>query len=257
LKRKFPDDKPQDIANRIIAEKAMIAAGSGFASSMIPGSATLLFAGDLAANTALQAEMVYQIAACYELDLESSERKGEILTIFGLAFGGNYAAKTGLKAISRNIPVAGVVIGASSNAVLMYSLGRLACQFYESQQNNPEEPLDQVLEECQTENEIYLEKMLDQEAIMDELLVHIWLAGNPDKNLSELLIALSALNISSVLMEKLKHPETLTSLDQLVDSLAKEYHSTILSKCKLVAEADGIITDAEQAIIDKLMQKFK
>jgi hypothetical protein len=103
LKRLFPDKAPKNIADRIIREKAIIAAGSGFTSASIPGAAAVLFAGDLAANIALQAEMIYQIAACYDLDLGSEERKGEALTIFGLSFCGNYATKTGLRAIMNNI----------------------------------------------------------------------------------------------------------------------------------------------------------
>lgn len=252
LKRRFPQEKPNEIANRIISEKALIAAGSGFASSSVPGAATLLFASDLAANTALQAEMLYQIAACYELDLEAPERKGEILTIFGLAFGGNYAVKTGLRAISRNIPIAGSIVGASSNAVLIFSLGKIACQFYESQLNNPEENLEEVLEECQENNETFLEDMANQETIMDEIFAHMWIAGAAERNLSDLLILLSSLNMSPSSLEKLQTAQNLTPLDQLISKLSPEYYSTVLTKCHLIAKADTIITPQEQEILTQL-----
>lgn len=66
----------------------------------------------------LQAEMVYQIAYAYGLDLQESARKAEILAILGMSFGSDqvlkfgisYAAKAGL----NFIPVAGAVISSAT-----------------------------------------------------------------------------------------------------------------------------------------------
>jgi uncharacterized protein (DUF697 family) len=63
-----------------------------------------------------------------DLTHESQYAKGEVLTIFGLALGGNRAIKAGLELL-QNTPVAGAVIGASSNAVMLYTVGYAACRF--------------------------------------------------------------------------------------------------------------------------------
>ncbi len=45
-----------------------------------------------------------------------------------------YAAKAGLSFL-QNVPVAGAVIGASTNAAMIYALGYGACRFYETKIN--------------------------------------------------------------------------------------------------------------------------
>lgn len=123
-------------------DKALFAGGTGFASNLVPGAAAAMFAIDLASVMLLQAEMVYQIACAYGLDLQAPVRKGEILAIFGLSFGCSEALKVGVSYVAKvglsflqNVPVAGAVIGASTNAVMIYALGYGACQFYEAVSN--------------------------------------------------------------------------------------------------------------------------
>ncbi len=140
LQQQYPNKQPSEIAHHLMLEKALFAAGTGFASSLMPGTAVALLAVDLAAIMLLQAEMVYQIACAYGFDLQEPARKGEVLAIFGLSLGGrevlkvgtSYATKAGL-GILRNVPVAGAVIGASTNAAMIYTLGYGACRFYEGQ----------------------------------------------------------------------------------------------------------------------------
>ncbi len=134
LQQENPGKQPAQIAHLLMLEKAVYAGGTGLASSLVPGEAAVMFAGDWVATTALSAELVYQIAAAYGLDLKAPERKGEVLAIFGLALSGRTAIKAGL-GLLRNVPVAGAVIGASSNAVMIYTLGYATCQFYEAKQN--------------------------------------------------------------------------------------------------------------------------
>ncbi|MFB2837762.1 EcsC family protein [Floridanema evergladense] len=139
LQKKYPNEKPSDTAHRIMLEKSIYVGGSGFTTSLLPGFATALLAVDLAATTALQAEMIYQIACAYGFDLKDPTRKGEVVTIFGLSIGGSqalnlgssYAIKAGLGFL-RNIPLAGAAIGASTNAALLYAVGYAACRFYEA-----------------------------------------------------------------------------------------------------------------------------
>ncbi|MGE5659795.1 MAG: hypothetical protein ACM37W_24650 [Actinomycetota bacterium] len=131
LQQEYPQETPRQIAHRIIVDKAMYAGGIGLVSSVLPGVALALLAVDLVATTQLQAEMVYEIAAAYGKDLQLPARRGEVLAIFGLSLGGSEAAKAGL-GLLRNVPLAGMAIGASTNAALMYALGYAACRFYES-----------------------------------------------------------------------------------------------------------------------------
>jgi uncharacterized protein (DUF697 family) len=114
--------------------------------------------------------MIYQIACAYGLSLKDPARKGEVLAIFGLALGGNSAIRAGLGFV-RNVPVAGAVIGASSNFVLLYTLGYAACRFYEAKLN----PLSsqENLQASLAESEKYLQSAIAQEVIMDQILVHI------------------------------------------------------------------------------------
>lgn len=127
----YPDEKPAQIAERIVAEKALYAGGIGLASSVVPGFLAGLLAIDLAANLVLQAQLVYEIAYAYGLNLQNAERKGEVVLIFGLAFGGNRVLRLGLGPLMA-VPVVGPVLGAGTNAATLYSLGYAACRFYEA-----------------------------------------------------------------------------------------------------------------------------
>ncbi|XWK86914.1 MAG: hypothetical protein U7127_22310 [Phormidium sp.] len=131
LQAEYPEESPREIAHRIIVEKSTYAGGVGLVSSIVPGIALALLAIDLVATTRLQSEMILQIAAAYGLNLQEPARKGEVLAIFGLAMGSGNVVKLGLGTL-RNIPIAGPVIGASSNSAVLYSLGLAACQFYET-----------------------------------------------------------------------------------------------------------------------------
>jgi hypothetical protein len=96
LQQQYPQESPGEIAHRLMIKKAIDAGKIGFMSSLIPGVAVALLAIDLAATTALQTELVHEIAAAYGLNLHDPARKGEVLAIFGLALGGSNAVKAGL-----------------------------------------------------------------------------------------------------------------------------------------------------------------
>lgn len=131
LQAEHPEESPKEIAHRIIVEKSTYAGGVGLISSIVPGIALPLLAIDFAATSRLQSEMILQIAAAYGLNLQEPARRGEVLAIFGLGMGGSRAVRLGLGAW-RNLPIAGPVIGASTNSAMLYSLGLAACQFYET-----------------------------------------------------------------------------------------------------------------------------
>ncbi|HCF28579.1 MAG TPA: hypothetical protein DEV81_15570, partial [Cyanobacteria bacterium UBA11049] len=255
LQQKYPHEKASEIAHRLMAEKSMYVGGSGLASSLLPGFAAALVAVDLAATTAIQAEMIYQIACAYGLDLKDHARKGEAIAIFGLSLGGGQALKAGLGFL-RNVPVAGAVIGASTNAVTLYALGYAACRFYEAKIN----PLTSqaTLAAAQAESEKYLEVAIAQEVVMDRILVHVVLAGNPGKTWEQILLPeLQTLNLSPASLEviaaNIKSP---ASLDTLLSQINCDFAIPLLAQCEKIAQLDGITTPEEAKVIETITKKF-
>ncbi len=133
LRRTYPADSAEQLAQRLIAETSWKAAGIGLATNVIPPVALMLFAVDLGAISALQANMIYRIATIYGFSPTDPARRGEILALWGLMTGGSGAIKTGLSVVEL-IPGLGTVIGAGGDAALLYGLGTLACQFYTEKQ---------------------------------------------------------------------------------------------------------------------------
>ena len=136
LRQEYPLETPEQLAHRIMVDSALKAGGVGLLTNFIPPVALTLFGIELAAITALQAEMIYRIAAVYGFPLKDSTRLGEILAIFALSVGGSGVLKSGLNFVEL-LPVIGAGVGASSNAALLYSLGYVACRFYEAKKNSP------------------------------------------------------------------------------------------------------------------------
>lgn len=135
LRQQNPLETSQQLAHRIIVDTAVKAGGIGLLTNFVPPIALTLLAVDLAAITALQAEMIYRIATVYGFPPTESARRGEVLAIFWLSMGGSGVLKGGLS-IVEVLPVIGAAVGASSNAALLYSLGYLACQYYETKKNS-------------------------------------------------------------------------------------------------------------------------
>jgi uncharacterized protein (DUF697 family) len=136
LRQEYPLETPEQLAHRIMVDSALKAGGVGLLTNFIPPVALTLFGIELAAITALQAEMIYRIAAAYGFPLNDSTRRGEILAIFALSVGGSGVLKSGLNVVEL-LPLIGAGVGASSNAALLYSLGYIACRFYEAKRNSP------------------------------------------------------------------------------------------------------------------------
>lgn len=135
LRQEHPLETPEQLAHRIIVDTSLKAGGIGLITNFVPPLALTLFAVDIAAVTALQAEMVYRIAAAYGFPLTDPTRRGEVLAIFGLSVGGSGVLKVGLGFVEL-LPIVGAMVGASNNAALIYSLGHVACRFYEAKKSS-------------------------------------------------------------------------------------------------------------------------
>ena len=258
LKQKYPNESPRQIAHRIMVEKATQAGGVGLATSILPGIAVALLAIDLTATTKLQSEMLYQIASVYGLDLKDPARKGEVLAIFGLALGGERLLKAAGLGLLRNIPLAGTAIAASSNATMIYSLGYAACRFYEAKLDESTSLASpQTLATLKAESEKYLETAIAQEAVMDQILVHMILASHPEKTWEEILPELQTLNLSpnslDAIARNIKSPK---SLDILLNQLNRDFAIPLLTQCYKIAQLDNKTTPVEQHIITAIANKF-
>ncbi len=254
LQQEHPNEQPAEIAHHLMLEKAVFAGGTGLVTSLAPGLAAATFAVDWAATSALSVELVYQIAAAYGLDLNDSDRKGEAVAIFGLGLGGKTAIKAGL-GLLRNLPVAGAVIGASSNAVMIYALGYAACQFYEAKQNPL--TLEATLIDAQLESIKFLEAAISQEKIMDQILVHIVLAGNPDKSWEDILPELQAANLSPASIDAIAaNIKSLPSLKTLLEQINSDFAVPLLAQCQKIAHLDGVITPQEAKVLETINTKL-
>lgn len=261
LQDHHPEETPAQIAHRLMVEKAMIAAGTGVASTLIPGLSLATLALDLAANLALEAEMVYQIAAAYGLDLADPGRKGEVLAIFGISLGGakalqvgsSYAARAGLSFL-KAVPITGSVIAASTNAALLYALGYGACRYYEAKLDPQMSPITLTAYEAAGEN--YLASTLPQEQIMDQILLHLILAGHPDTTPAELLPTLASAQISPVSLGAItQHLDSPPDLEALLAQLTPDFAIPLLVQCQRVAAADGVITPQEAEILKQIRSR--
>lgn len=254
LKIKYPNEQSREISHRLIMQKAIYAGGLGLSTSILPGAAIALMAVDLTATALLQAELIFQIAAAYDLDLEDPSRKGEILAVFGCVLGANRAAKIGLGFI-KNAPVVGAVVGATSNAAMVYALGHAACTFYEK--NLHLEVSEDGIKELKEQNEWYLEEVTAQEVLADQILVHIVLAGNPNTPKADVVEALQKVNLNPDSLEAISATlDKSQPLDDLLGKLQPDFAAYVLSQCQRVANLDNVVTKEEAAVIEQITRRF-
>lgn len=254
LKKQHPEASPRQIAQRVMLQKALYAGGVGLSTSLLPGTAGALLAVDIASTALLQAELVFQIAAAYDLELDDPARKGELLAIFGCVLGANRAVKAGLSVL-RNAPVAGAVIGASSNAAMLYALGYAACRFYEERLHLQSSQAS--INAVKQQNALFLEAASTQEKMADQILVHIILAGHPNANRGELLEQLSSLNLSPASLDAISsNIEHLKPLDELLSHIDADFAVYLLGRCNAIAQSDGIVTNEEVAVLETIARRF-
>ena len=151
LREKHPEADNAGIANLLIKRKCRRAAVVGAVTAVpatIPGLGTLtsLVLGstvDLALTAGMQAELVLELAACYEVAMTPSEERSTILLVTGLGAGANkllesagrrVAAKASErlaeKSVARSLPVIGIGAAAGANMVTTYAIGRRAISYF-------------------------------------------------------------------------------------------------------------------------------
>ncbi|MDJ0598677.1 MAG: hypothetical protein QNJ37_07555 [Crocosphaera sp.] len=133
LRKQYPTENPEQLANRIIQQQGIEAAKIGIFTNLIPPFALFLLGLEFSAITKLQVEMIYQLAAAYNLTLETPLRRGENFALYNLSLGGGML-KTSLTMVEI-IPGIGPIVGACSDAILLYGLGYATTWLYENSQS--------------------------------------------------------------------------------------------------------------------------
>jgi uncharacterized protein (DUF697 family) len=79
--------------------------------------------------------MIYRIATIHGFSPYEKTRRGDVFAIWLLSIGGSGVIKSGLS-ILEILPGVGPLIGATTNATLLYSLGIIACNYYSAKVKN-------------------------------------------------------------------------------------------------------------------------
>jgi ribosomal protein S17E len=82
LRQKYPTETPEQLSTRIIQQQGLEAAKIGLITNLIPPFAILLLGLEFSAITKLQVEMIYQLAAVHNLNLQTPLRRGENFALF-------------------------------------------------------------------------------------------------------------------------------------------------------------------------------
>jgi uncharacterized protein (DUF697 family) len=138
LRSQYPQATQRVLAQRVMAETALKAAGVGLATNIAPPVAFALTLVDIGAIAALQANMIYRIAAIYGYSPIEHDRRGEVLAVWLLSSTAAGMVKSGLS-VFEVIPGLGAVLGVASDASLIYSVGYFACRYYETKRSAPTE----------------------------------------------------------------------------------------------------------------------
>jgi WD40 repeat protein/uncharacterized protein (DUF697 family) len=176
LQERYEDKQPREIAHILIVQKSCQAAGVDLVRG-IPGARAILKGlanVNLPTIAKLSAEMIYQIAAIYGVDLQASERQLEVLAAFGAALLGEQAIEAGIDWLKCGI-IPGKVISAGAKGLMIYAIGKAACLFYEAKVNQRVNPLisREVFDELREESQDYLENATSEDVIAELILVEI------------------------------------------------------------------------------------
>jgi len=248
MRSQHPQETSEQIAQRLIVQKTWEGGRLGLLTNIIPPVAAFFLGVELIATTKLQTEMVYEIAAAYRLDLSESARRGEVLAIFGLSLGAD-VLKTGLTVVEI-IPGIGAVVGASTNAAMLYVLGQTACRFYQSKAGEIE------VESMQEETAADWQVALKQSQVMDKILAQMVRISYPDEDWNEILPQIKEISPSSVatIATNIKQPQDLAVL---LEELMSEFAPLTLSRCYEIAMSNGSITLREQEVLSQIAVKFR
>ncbi len=247
LRSQYPEETPNQLAHRLIVQKTWEGGRIGLLTNIIPPIAAFFMGIELIATTKLQTEMVYEIASAYGLDLDEPARRGEVLAIFGLSLGAD-VLKTGLTVVEI-VPGIGAVVGASTNAAMLYVLGQTACRFYEGKIAQTD------MASVQQETDADWQVAFNQCKVMDRILAHMVKISYPEQDWSEILPTIREISPSSVKTIAINLQEN-QNLSLLLEELLPEFAPLTLKRCYEIAQSNGEITLEEQEVLSQIAIKF-
>lgn len=151
LRARYPNDTPDQLAERLIRQRCRQAGAIGAvtsSASIIPGvgtAATLVFgvAADLRLTYQLQSEMVLELAAIYNRPVGLEDKRYIVALVTGLSAGTNQlvakagaelaeraSARLAQKAVTKSIPFLGVAASGGINMVATYLIARRAQAYF-------------------------------------------------------------------------------------------------------------------------------
>ena len=212
------------------------------ATNAVPGVSLLLAPLDWTMSASLQAELAYQIAAAYGMDLRDQKRQAEIAGIFALAFGGAKAAgilgkkivqteaasKLAGKFAAKKVPFFGAAIGAGTNAMMLFALGHAAQRYYENKTGTSSD-----------DNDDFLDYATGQDDIFQRVLTHVARAGHPGMEWSAVESDLHDLGLSDTALNIMKDEwHAPRPLMTLLSQLDCSFAASLLVQCRRIAELD-------------------
>ncbi|MEN9565133.1 MAG: hypothetical protein RLZZ69_329, partial [Cyanobacteriota bacterium] len=158
--------------------------------------------------------------------------------------------KTGLTVVEI-VPGIGAVIGASTNAAILYVLGQTACRFYQAKVSHSESEIVSM----QTKTDTDWQVALKQSEIMDRILAHMVQVSYPDRTWAEILPQVKTISPSSVETIAV-NLEQRHDLSALLKELIPEFASLTWKRCYEIAISQGNITPEEQEVLSQIAIKF-
>ncbi|HEY9860624.1 MAG TPA: hypothetical protein V6D16_14030, partial [Candidatus Obscuribacterales bacterium] len=112
--------------------------------------------------------------------------------------------------------------------------------------------------EVQKASQEYLQVAIAQQAIMDQVLVHMILAGTDKRSWDEILPTLKTLNLHpsslKIIGENLQTPKPLYLL---LNQLNPDFAVPLLAQSRKIACRNGSITPQEAQILESIAEKFE
>ncbi|MBH8551833.1 hypothetical protein I8751_05465 [Nostocaceae cyanobacterium CENA357] len=93
--------------------------------------------------------------------------------------------------------------------------------------------------------------------MVNQILVYIVLAGNPNKSGKDILSELQAANVSPASIDAIAaNIKSLPSLESLLEQINSDFAVPLVAQYQKMAHLDGIITPAEAKVIDFINKKL-
>ena len=108
------------------------------------------------------------------------------------------------------------------------------------------------------ENSLFLQEATRQEAIADQVLAHVLLAGHPEETRKQLHSIIETANLSPASRQAItQNLDSPPPLDSLLNQLQPDFAVYLLGQCHQFAQMDGVLTAGEKAILHAIAQHFE